>query len=308
MSESEFTREPAIPVEPPAAETSVTAPPPVPAPAPPAPAPLRMYRHRLPVRIAHWINVVCLTILVMSGFQIFNAHPALYWGDRSDRDRPWLAMRAMRDGMDVRGVTIVGGHEFTTTGVFGWSNGTARGFPSWATIPDARWLAMGRRWHLFFAWAFVITGLLYAAYSFASRHLSRDLLPTGGDIRNIPRSIWDHLRFHHPGGEEAARYNVLQKLAYVGVLFGLAPLIVLTGLAMSPNADAAVPALTGLFGGRQSARSIHFLACLAFIGFVAAHIVMVLTTGVVNNLRSMISGWFVVPAADAHEEGEPTHD
>ncbi|HZS10737.1 MAG TPA: MEKHLA domain-containing protein [Nitrospirales bacterium] len=278
-------------------------------PAEPAPAE-RIYRHSAPVRIGHWINVLCLFILIMSGFQIFNAHPALYWGDRSDRDRPWLAMRAMQNpGEAPRGVTIIGGHTFTTTGVFGFSNETVRGFPSWLTVPGGRWLAMGRRWHLFFAWLFVINGLLYAAYSVLSRHVARDLVPTMSDLRGIGRSIWDHLRFHHPGGEEAKRYNVLQRLAYVGVLFGLAPLIVLSGLAMSPDLDAAFPWLTELFGGRQSARSIHFLACITFIGFIVVHLVMVMTTGLVNNLRSIISGWFVVPAAGGvHEPTETTPD
>lgn len=96
----------------------------------PAPITHRIYRHKLPVRLAHWLNVLCLPILIMSGFQIFNAHPALYWGDRSDRDRPILSMRAMRTGSgEVIGVTTVFGHAVETTGVLGFSNDSARGFP-----------------------------------------------------------------------------------------------------------------------------------------------------------------------------------
>ena len=111
------------------------------------------YRHFFPVRLSHWVNVVCVVILIMSGFQIFNAHPALYWGNRSDRDRPFLAVTSVKtEGGDRKGITIVGGHVFDTTGVLGFSEERARGFPGWATLPSAQWLAMGRRWHLFFAW------------------------------------------------------------------------------------------------------------------------------------------------------------
>src|SRR5438093_6614508 len=98
----------------------------------PAPSVHRIYRHKLPVRLAHWLNVLCLPILIMSGLQIFNAHPALYWGDRSDRDRPLLAMRAVvAPSGERKGVTIVAGHVFDTTSVLGFSGGRPRGFPSW---------------------------------------------------------------------------------------------------------------------------------------------------------------------------------
>ncbi len=263
----------------------------------------RTYRHSLPVRLGHWLNVLCLPILIMSGLQIFNAHPALYWGDRSDRDRPILALRAMRtERGEVKGVTTVFGHAFETTGVLGFSSNSTRGFPAWATLPSSKWLAMGRQWHLFFAWIFVINGLLFGLYALLSRHLWRDLFPKLKDLRGIGRDIRSHLTFRHPTGAEARHYNVLQKLAYAGVVFGLGPLIVLTGLSMSPTIDAAFPELLTLFGGRQSARTIHFLACFAFIGFIVVHLLMVATTGLRNNLRSMITGWFNIT------EGGETHD
>ncbi|HEX9155368.1 MAG TPA: hypothetical protein VF819_07375, partial [Nitrospira sp.] len=130
----------------------------------------RLYRHRLPVRISHWLNVPCLLILIMSGLQIFNAHPALYWGDRSDRDKPLLSIRPLRtDSGEMKGVTTILGHQFETTGLLGYSNGMGRAFPAWATVPSARWLAMGRQWHLFFAWVFVINGLLFMTYALISR-------------------------------------------------------------------------------------------------------------------------------------------
>lgn len=259
----------------------------------------RIYRHRLPVRVGHWLNAVCLFILIMSGLQIFNAHPALYWGDRSDRDQAFFSIRGVPTASgEMRGITTVGGLELDTTGILGVSGGEGRAFPSWATLPGSRWLAMGRQWHLLFAWVFVLNGLAFWAYSILSRHLAQDLLPRKRDWRGLGRDLVNHLRFRHPSGEEAKRYNVLQKLAYTGVAFGVAPLIVLTGLTMSPAIDAGFPVLLDLFGGRQSARSIHFLACASFVGFIIIHVLMVATTGLRNNLRSMLTGWFVIQRED----------
>jgi thiosulfate reductase cytochrome b subunit len=260
-----------------------------------APCVERVCRHRLPVRISHWLNVPVLIILIMSGLQIFNAHPALYWGDRSDRDRPLLSMRPVQtDNGAVQGITTIVGHQFDTTGMLGYSNGVGRGFPAWATVPSGKWLAMGRQWHLFFAWIFVINGLVFTAYAVASRHVTRNLAPTGRDLRSIGESIKDHLILKHPTGEEAKQYNVLQKLAYVGILFVVAPLIVLTGLAMSPTIDTAFPWLLTVLGGRQAARTIHFIACFSFVGFILFHVVQVILTGFYNNIRSMVTGWFTV--------------
>jgi len=263
----------------------------------------RIYRHSVTTRIAHWVNALCLPILVLSGFQIFNAHPALYWGERSDRDRPILAMRAMRtENGDLKGVTTVLGHHFETTGVLGASATASgelerRGFPTWATLPSGHWLAMGRRWHLFFAWVFVVNGLVFGLYALVSRHLVRDLWPWRADLRKLPRSLVDHLWFRHPHDGETG-YNVLQKLAYTGVVFGLAPIAVLAGLAMSPRLDAAFPWLLTVFGGRQSARTIHFVAAFAFVGYLAVHVLMVAVTGFRNNLRSMITGWYSLSGKD----------
>ena len=254
-----------------------------------------VYRHRLPVRISHWLNVPFLIILIMSGLQIFNAHPALYWGDRSDRDQPLLSIRPVQtERGEIEGVTTILGHQYDTTGVLGYSDGMRRAFPAWATIPSAKWLALGRQWHLFFAWLFVINGLIFTAYALASRHVTRDLTPTGRDWRGIGKSLRDHLVLRHPVGEEAKRYNVLQKLAYAGILFIVAPVIVLTGLAMSPTIDTAFPWLLTIFGGRQAARTIHFVACFSFVGFIIIHILQVILTGFLNNIRSMVTGWFIV--------------
>ena len=259
------------------------------------------YRHTLPVRFMHWINVVALTVLLMSGLNIFSAHPALYWGKSSYSGRPPLFEISTRedDSGDPIGITTLFGHDFVTTGVLGASEGPdgelmARAFPSWLTIPDSRWLAMARRWHLFFAWVFVINGLCYVAYSIGSRHLARDLAPDKPDWRSIGRSIVEHLRFKHPTGEAAKRYNVLQKLAYLAVIFVFLPLVILMGLAMSPRLDSLFAGWVDLFGGRQSARTIHFIVAWLLVAFVLVHVFEVIVSGFWNHLRSMITGRYRV--------------
>ncbi len=260
----------------------------------------RIYRHRLPVRVMHWINVVCVTLLLMSGLNIFNAHPALYWGQDSHFSAPWLAISARDDAAGPVGVTRIGGREWETTGVLGLSSADgrlyARAFPSWATVPGPQWLAMARRWHLFCAWVFVVNGLLYLAYTAFSRHLTRDLLPTATELRGIGRSITQHLRLRHPTGDAARRYNVLQNLAYLVVIFGLLPLLVVAGLAMSPRLDAAYAGWVDLLGGRQSARSLHFIAAGGLLLFTAVHLFEVVVAGAWNEIRSMITGWYRLPA------------
>lgn len=260
----------------------------------------RIYRHRLPVRLMHWINAVCLCILLMSGLTIFNAHPALYWGHDSNFDHPWLSIGSRPAGDEAVGVTTIGGKTFDTNGVLGASKAegewTQRAFPSWATIPGRQWLSMARHWHFFFAWLFVANGLCYVLYAVFSGHLRSDLLPTGDELRHIGRSVSDHLRFRHPTGEAAKRYNVLQNLAYLGVMFGVLPLIVFAGLAMSPRLDAVWAGWIDVFGGRQGARSVHFLAACALLLFVAVHVFEVIVGGVWNQLRSMVTGYYVLPA------------
>ena len=266
------------------------------------------YRHRLPVRIMHWINVVCLTVLFMSGLNIFNAHPALNWGKSSYNGvEPLLEIGAKMSGERIIGVTRIAGHEFNTTGSLGVFYNDAgeaepRAFPSWLTVPSTQWLAMARRWHFFFAWLFVFNGLAYVLYSLFSRHLARDLAPTRQDLRSIGRSIVDHLRFKHPTGDEARRYNVLQKLAYLAVIFVLLPLVILMGLAMSPWLDALIPGWVDLFGGRQSARTLHFIAAWLLVGFVLIHVFEVIVSGLWNHLRSMITGNYRVPVEARHEQ------
>jgi thiosulfate reductase cytochrome b subunit len=252
-------------------------------------------RHSAVVRVCHWVNALCFLILLMSGLQIFNARPALSWGKATDFDHPFLSFSAKQnDNGDVTaGETTLFGRSFVTTGLFGASRGSdgemeERGFPSWATLPAEQDLAMGRRWHFFFAWLLLINGLVYAANLIASRHLG-DLWPSLADLRAIPQTVRDHALLRFPKGKEALRYNVLQKLAYLSVVVAF-PILILAGLTMSPAMDSAFPWLVPLFHGRQSARTVHFVLAAYLVTFVVVHLVMVLVSGVINNMRSMITG------------------
>jgi thiosulfate reductase cytochrome b subunit len=253
------------------------------------------YRHPLFVRITHWSNVIVLTVMLMSGLQIFNAHSALYWGAQSDFDHPLMSMTAMQnnDG-SYKGITQIGRWQFNTTGVLGASKvdgqWNARGFPDWVTIPGPQWLAMGRLWHFFFAWLFVANGVIFAILAFTSGHFRRDLEPRKSDFTQLPQEIAHHAKLQFPKGEAQKTFNPIQRLTYFTVIFIIAPLIVLTGLTMSPTLDAAFPILPWIFGGRQSARTIHFLCAFSFFLFFIVHIVMVVLSGTWNNIRSMITG------------------
>lgn len=267
----------------------------------PPPAAVLVYRHRLPVRIMHWINVIALSILFMSGLGIFNAHPALYWGKSSFTGAPALVRIGLISTAGPqdqwRGGVRAFGQTFDTTGFLGLSrkaDGSINpvAFPAWLTIPAQYSLAQARDWHFLFAWVFVINGLFYVLYTLLSGHLRRDLAPTRPDLRGIGASIRDHLRLRHPRGDAARRYNVLQKLAYLVVIFILLPLVVLMGMAMSPGLNAVLAGWVDLFGGRQSARTIHFVVAWLLVAFVLIHVFEVIVSGLWNHLRSMITGYF----------------
>ncbi len=263
------------------------------------------YRHRWPTRLWHWLNALTIFIMLMSGLMIFNAHPHLYWGKYgANFDASWLGI----------GPTPQGGGELRifqahipTTGVLGhWSDqhGTVqtRAFPYWATIPGRYSLAGARRWHFLFAWVLVLGGTAYFVTSLINRHFQRDIAPSREELRptHLWRDVKDHARLRLPTGEAAAHYNPLQKLAYIGVIFFLIPMMILTGLAMGPGFDATFPQLLVLFGGRQSARSIHFLCAFALLAFIIVHLVMVVLAGPIREIGSMITGWFKLPPPGRH--------
>lgn len=219
------------------------------------------WRHPLVVRLTHWFNVLAMTVLVMSGINILMAHPHLYWGIASTFDSPWLSLPKA---------------------------------PDWLMIPQYRNLAAARGWHFLFAWIFVINGLIYLAFITIGGRLRRMIEPTRADLAEIPHSVVEHARLRFPRGETARRYNVLQKLTYLLVLLGLLPMMLATGLAMSPMMNAALPELLWVLGGRQSARTLHFLSASGLVMFVLVHVVLVVLAGFTNNMRAMITGWFVI--------------
>lgn len=266
-------------------------------------------RHRLSTRVWHWTNALTLLVLLMSGLMIFNAHPRLYWGQYgANDDYAWLVI----DDVKNTGFVEVAGARLNTTGVLGvWTDaeGTIRkrAFPYWATIPSAYDLQAARRWHLTFAWVLSVALLFYMARSLWNGHVRRDL-----HIRKdewSPRHIWhdikSHARLRFPTGEAARNYNILQKISYIGVIFILLPLMIFTGLTMSPAMNAAWPWLLDVFGGRQSARSLHFISSFALVAFFFVHIAMVLLAGPVNEVRSIITGRYRLPGKIETDEGDP---
>jgi thiosulfate reductase cytochrome b subunit len=270
---------------------------------------LLVERHTRVTRLTHWINLLCVTMLLMSGLQIFNAHPALYWGMTGVDPSQALFEVGADDsgGGSPVGFTRIGSSTFETTGILGVSRNASgeavqRGFPRWATLPSWRDLAMGRRWHFFFAWVFVANLLVYLVAGMASGHFWRDLLPSKQQLRPraLLQDIADHLRLKFPRGEASRGYNPLQKLAYLAVIFVLLPLMILAGLTMSPGIDAIFPWLVDLLGGRQSARTIHFFTASMIVLFVFVHVAMVLLAGPLNELRGMITGKFAIFVEDDH--------
>ena len=268
------------------------------APAEPAPRPAPrevIYRHTALVRLTHWINALAIFLLIGTGLNIFNAHPHLYWGQKgANFDTPVLSIHA--EG--TRGITQVGALKFDTTGVLGLSavhgQPVGRAWPAWITLPSFTDLADARHWHFLLAWVLSINALVYILWSLSIRHVQRDLWPTLADLKAVPRSVWDHVRLKHPTGEEAKRYNVLQRFAYLGLIL-LVTGMILTGLTMSPGFNAFAPWLLDLFGGRQSARTLHFVFATLIFAFIVVHLVEVVLAGPINEVRSMITGRYAVP-------------
>lgn len=257
-------------------------------------------RHHIFTRIWHWVNAVVATILLMSGLMIFNAHPQLYWGNFGSReDYAWLQI----DDTRTTGFVRIGNARVETTGVLGLSldaNENVRrvAFPGWATIPTNYSLAAARRWHFAFAWLFAVGLTAFMLVSLFNGHVRKDLHVRRSEwsLAAIWSGIKNHarLRFDEPHGANA--YNILQKFSYIGVIFIVLPMMILTGITMSPGMNATFPWLLDIFGGRQSARSLHFIAASAMTAFVIIHLLMVLLSGPVSGIRSMITGRVAMPA------------
>jgi thiosulfate reductase cytochrome b subunit len=270
--------------------------------------PYLFHRHALVVRVTHWVNALAIFFLLMTGFNIFNAHPSLYWGQYGANppgaaDPSWLQIGST-GGAAPRGFVRIGDTVFTTTGVLGRSASKAGpqqaiAYPHWATFPSYRDLATARNFHFFFAWVLVLNGLVYLGTGLLGGHIRRDLLPKATELApaNIAHDVVQHARLKFPRGEDAKRYHILQKLAYGGVIFVLIPGIIFTGLGMSPGINAAWPLILDVTGGRASARSIHFVFANLILAFIIVHLLMVLLAGPYNEIRSMITGKFRVDPA-----------
>ena len=224
-------------------------------------------RHALATRIWHWINAVAVIVLLGSGLGISNAHPRLYWGRYgANFDHAWAQLPR---------------------------------FPAWITIPANYNLAISRRWHLLFALVFAFGLLGYMIVSLINRHFARKLALRRADVSpvHLAADVRDHLNLRFHDADDPGAYNSLQKWSYILILFVALPLMIFTGLALSPGMDAAWPWLLDLFGGRQSARSIHFVTSALVGVFIVVHLTLVILAGAGNELRSMITGKWKVPEA-----------
>jgi len=262
-----------------------------------------VYRHSVAARVTHWLWSLAILVLVMSGLQIFNAAPYLDASDKSDPARRVLSFDAHRDPVSSIpvGTTTIAGHTFTTTGVLGYtddgSGGRApRAFPGWLTLPGPQDLAGGRRWHFFFGWVLTLSLVTYLIVAALRKDL-RELILRPSDLpKLLPMQLYYfRLRKEPP---PHGKYNPLQKATYTLVLFVFIPLLILTGLALSPGIDAIAQPITWVLGGRQFARLWHFTLMSIIIVYFWVHMVLVLSTGPLNNIRSMITGWYQLKKGD----------
>ena len=260
-----------------------------------------VYRHSVAARTAHWLWFVAILVLVTSGLQIFNAAPYLDASDKSDPTHRVLAFSADQTSHGPVGTTTIFGHSFTTTGWLGYTDDgmgaeDARAFPGWITLPNYQALADGRRWHLFFAWALIIALIAYYV-SAAVRGDFKELVVRRSDLpKLLPMQLY-YLKLRRDPPPHG-KYNPLQKATYTLVLFVLIPLMVLTGLALSPGMDAIAQPLTAIFGGRQFARLWHFTIMVLLIGYFGVHMFFVVTTRPIENIKSMITGRYRLGAHD----------
>jgi thiosulfate reductase cytochrome b subunit len=223
-------------------------------------------RHSALVRVTHWITTLCFLALLVTGVEILISHPRFYWGETGNvMTRPLFQLPIPSSRS-----TVPTGYGYVLPDQNGWS----------------------RYLHFQAAWLVVLTGLLYVIFGLLTGHLRRNLLPprAGLSWRALSTVIANHLRFRSPSEAGAWSYNLLQRLTYLFVIFVLFPLVIWTGLAMSPAIASAVPAAVTVLGGQQSARTIHFFVSVFLLLFLLVHIIMVCRAGVRNRMRAMITG------------------
>ncbi len=223
-------------------------------------------RHAGLVRVTHWLTTLAFLALLVTGVEILISHPRFYWGETGNvHTRPLFTLR-----IPASRSTVPTGYGYVLPDQNGWS----------------------RYLHFESAWIAVLTGLLYVAFGFWKGHFRRNLLPAFSDVspKELASAIFRHLRFRRPSEEEAWSYNVVQRLTYLLVVFVLFPLIIWTGLAMSPGFTSVVPSAVTLLGGRQSARTMHFFVSGFLVLFLLVHVFMVCLAGFRNRVGAMITG------------------
>jgi thiosulfate reductase cytochrome b subunit len=228
-------------------------------------------RHGAIVRVTHWITVVCFLALLITGAEIVISHPRFYWGETGNVNMKPLFTIPIASSRD----TVPTGYGYVMPDQNGWS----------------------RYLHFEAAWAVVLTGLVYGIASLVSGHFRKDLVPGRGE--RSWRAFWDVMRKYvrraPPTEADARSYNVMQKVAYLGVIFILFPLVIWTGLALSPSFNSAFPFWVNVLGGRQSARTLHFFVSGALVVFLVVHVAMVVMAGFWSRMRSMVTGEVVLP-------------
>jgi len=223
-------------------------------------------RHSAIVRVTHWITTLCFLALLVTGVEILISHPRFYWGEAGNiLTKPLFTLPIPSSRSSVPT-----GYGYVLPDQNGWS----------------------RYLHFQTAWVAVLTGLLYVISILVTGHLRKNLLPSGADLswRKLSTTIANHLRFKPANDADAWSYNVLQRLTYLFVIFVLFPLVVWTGLAMSPAIASVFPAAVSVLGGQQSARTIHFFVSIFLVLFLLVHIVMICLAGFKSRMRAMITG------------------
>ena len=265
----------------------------------------RVYRHPLVVRLWHWATAATVAGLLFTGFNILNVHPRLYWGEVGNaHTAPIIALESTETG-GPRAATLpapaafrLGSRRWDVTGHLGTVLDAGEDglyFMIVSTPPSWQFGAM-RAWHFVCAWILFLSWAGYSVYLLLGGRLGRALLPSAGQLtaRAVLQDLCNHLRLRAPRGEAARQYNLLQKLSYLAVLFALIPLMVVSGLTLSNAVTARFPELYALFGGRQSARTVHALCALMLCLFALVHIAQLFVAGFVNEVRSMITGYFEI--------------
>jgi thiosulfate reductase cytochrome b subunit len=224
------------------------------------------------------MTTLCFLALLVTGMEIVISHPRFYWGETGNV----LTTPLFRIPIPSSRSLVPTGYGYVLPDQNGWS----------------------RYLHFQAAWILVLTGLLYVISAFFSGHLRKDLLPGTADLswRRFSTTIASHLRFKRPGESESWSYNVLQRFSYLFVIFVLFPLIIWTGLAMSPAFVSAFPVTVTSLGGQQSARTIHFFVTIALVLFLLVHIVMICVAGFRSRMRAMITGKVITGRADIQTE------